>query len=84
MSERKHKDIVVDKSNEMRTKEISEMISEGGLGAEKYYNIMKIPPRDEEESKMISEGGLGASNYNVQEKTVDNFSTLPSDEKKKE
>ncbi|ARJ39355.1 hypothetical protein CSV71_10585 [Sporosarcina sp. P21c] len=29
------------KKNEMRSKEISKMIGEGGIGAEKYYDIRK-------------------------------------------
>jgi len=33
--------IKIDKKKEMRTKEISRMIGEGGLGAEKYYDIKK-------------------------------------------
>lgn len=33
--------IVINKEKEMRTKDISKMISEGGLGADKYYNIKK-------------------------------------------
>lgn len=33
--------IVVNKEKEMRTKEISKMISEGGLGSDKYYEIKK-------------------------------------------
>ncbi|MCZ2259900.1 hypothetical protein [Sporosarcina sp. G11-34] len=30
--------------SEMRTKEISNMIDEGGLGAEEYYEVKKVPP----------------------------------------
>ncbi len=81
MSEFKHKDIIVDKSDEMRTKEISEMIEEGGLGADKYYNVVKTPPKGHEESKMIDEGGLGANKNYDQEETVDNFSVSPSEKK---
>ncbi|PID15313.1 hypothetical protein CSV63_09115 [Sporosarcina sp. P34] len=29
------------RKNEMRSKEISKMIGEGGIGAEKYYDIRK-------------------------------------------
>lgn len=36
-----HKRVDIDKTNEMRTREISSMINEGGLGADKYYNIHK-------------------------------------------
>lgn len=35
------KDIKIDKEKETRTEEISKMINEGGLGADKYYNIVK-------------------------------------------
>lgn len=31
----------IDKDKEMRTKDISKMIGEGGLGADKYYDIEK-------------------------------------------
>lgn len=36
------KEVKID--SEMRTKEISKMIGEGGLGAEKYYEIKKPSP----------------------------------------
>lgn len=39
----------IDKKKEMRTKEISKMISEGGLGADKYYEIDKGTPSTEQE-----------------------------------
>lgn len=39
MSDRKK--IRIDKKKEMRTKEISKMIDEGGLGADNYYKIVK-------------------------------------------
>ncbi|GKV67367.1 MULTISPECIES: hypothetical protein [Sporosarcina] len=35
------------KKNEMRTKEISKMIGEGGMGADKYYDIKKVVPGEE-------------------------------------
>lgn len=35
------------KTQEMRTKEISKMIGEGGIGADKYYDIKKIPPAED-------------------------------------
>ena len=35
------KEIKIDKDAEMRTKGISNMINEGGLGADHYYNIIK-------------------------------------------
>ncbi len=34
--------IVIDRSKEMRTKEISRMISEGGTGALHHYDIKKV------------------------------------------
>lgn len=39
MSEDKRKK--VEKKNETRTKDISKMIGEGGIGAEKYYEVKK-------------------------------------------
>jgi len=63
MSKSKRNPIVVNKSEETRSKEISRMIDEGGLGAEKYYDITKISPKKPEVSKMINEGGLGTRNY---------------------
>lgn len=39
MSEQKR--LKVKKEHEMRTKDISRMIAEGGMGADKYYNIVK-------------------------------------------
>ena len=38
-------------NSEMRTKEISKMIGEGGLGAEKYYEIEKPSPSPTPEPK---------------------------------
>ncbi|PID20224.1 hypothetical protein CSV61_15820 [Sporosarcina sp. P3] len=44
--------IEIIKKNEMRTKEISKMIGEGGIGADKYYDIRKKPaPEDVTESR---------------------------------
>jgi len=40
--------IQIDMKKEMRTKAISKMISEGGLGADNYYNIIKDPSIEEE------------------------------------
>lgn len=40
--------IQIDRKMEMRTKAISKMISEGGLGADNYYNIIKDPSLEEE------------------------------------
>lgn len=42
MAENHRKEVQV--KSEMRTKEISKMIGEGGLGAEKYYEIKKPSP----------------------------------------
>lgn len=39
-------EITLDKSKEIRSKEISKMIGEGGLGARKYYNIKKDPTKE--------------------------------------
>lgn len=41
MDERKRVRIEIDKDKETRTKEISKMIDEGGLGADEYYNVVK-------------------------------------------
>lgn len=41
MKNNDHHNIKIDKSKEPRTKEISKMIGEGGLGADKYYDIKK-------------------------------------------
>lgn len=40
--------IEIDRKKETRTKEISKMISEGGLGARTYYNIKKNASSTEE------------------------------------
>ncbi len=40
--------IEVDRKTEMRTKETSKMISEGGLGAREYYDIEKKSKPDNE------------------------------------
>lgn len=37
--------------HEMRTKDTSKMIDEGGLGAEKYYDIKKPAPSTESVAK---------------------------------
>ncbi|PIC63446.1 hypothetical protein CSV79_11670 [Sporosarcina sp. P13] len=42
MTDHDRKQIII--KNEMRTMEISKMISEGGLGSDKYYDIKKVPP----------------------------------------
>ncbi len=77
MTNHKLRRIDIDKKNEARTQEISEMIGEGGLGAYKYYDYPKTAsatkePKSEEVSNMIDEGGLGASS-NFNEKTIPNF-----------
>jgi hypothetical protein len=43
--------IKINKEKEMRSKEISKMISEGGLGADKYYDIKKGSSTAEKEKK---------------------------------
>lgn len=43
--------IVVNKEKETRTKEISKMISEGGLGSDKYYEIKKERAAQEKADK---------------------------------
>lgn len=84
MSKKDHKNIVVDKSQEMRSKEISRMIGEGGLGADKYYSVKKSSPDNLEEEKMVDEGGLGTSKNYDKKESIDNFSVSPSDEEKEE
>jgi len=50
MTERER--LQIKKEKEMRTKEISKMISEGGLGSEKYYEIEKKTTEEETDEKM--------------------------------
>lgn len=50
MSDNKH-DFEIDKSKEPRKKGISRMIDEGGLGADKYYDIKKDAPKDGPDGK---------------------------------
>lgn len=47
MADQERPKINIDKENEARTKEISRMISEGGLGSDNYYNIKKHAPQQE-------------------------------------
>lgn len=83
MSNSKRDKVTVDKSDEMRTKEISEMIGEGGLGAEKYYEVTKNTPSEGEEAKMVDEGGLGEDGSPEEHKqSIDNFSNTSSDKPK--
>ncbi len=74
MANKDRKEIDVDKSKETRSKEISRMISEGGLGAHShyYYNDIskdehkswpKQETRSKEVSRMIAEGGLGSHSH---------------------
>lgn len=42
--------IKIERKKEMRTKGISKMISEGGLGADNYYNIIKKSSTKEKEN----------------------------------
>lgn len=50
MSKKDRIKIEVDRKKEMRTKEISKMISEGGLGADKYYDIEKVNAEAKDEA----------------------------------
>ena len=43
------------RKKEMRTEEISNMISEGGLGADKYYDIKKGSSSPEKEKRSSKE-----------------------------
>ncbi|HLR64525.1 MAG TPA: hypothetical protein VK075_03715 [Pseudogracilibacillus sp.] len=43
-------ELQIEREKEMRDRGISKMISEGGLGAEKYYHIRKVSS-DEAEDK---------------------------------
>jgi len=45
-----HDRIRIDRKHEMRTEAISKMISEGGLGADNYYNIIKESSTKEEKN----------------------------------
>ncbi|MEI3614175.1 hypothetical protein [Pseudogracilibacillus sp. SO30301A] len=47
--------IEIDREKEMRTKETSKMISEGGLGSRTYYDIKKTSST-EKESNDTNEG----------------------------
>lgn len=54
MAENDRKKVQVEK--EMRSKGISKMIGEGGLGAEKYYEIKKSPsPSNNEDGSVAQE-----------------------------
>lgn len=44
-------DIEIDKSSEPRKKGISKMIDEGGLGADKYYDIKKDASKEQSDGK---------------------------------
>lgn len=50
MTKRDRMRIKIDRDKEMRTEEISKMIDEGGLGADKYYEIEKESLTDENET----------------------------------
>jgi len=50
------KEIKIDRDREMRAEGISKMISEGGLGADKYYNIVK---HSSSEIKDVDDEGQG-------------------------
>lgn len=51
MSKQENEKIKINKKKETRTKEISKMISEGGLGAENYYDIEKNSSTSVDETK---------------------------------
>lgn len=74
MSNHKLRRIDIDKKNETRTQEISEMIGEGGLGAYKYYDYPKTTSvnKSDDASDMIDEGGT-SSRLNFNEETIPNF-----------
>lgn len=43
--------IIIDKEKEMKTEGITDMIDEGGIGAEKYYKVEKAATTEEAERK---------------------------------
>lgn len=51
MSNNDSNKIKINKENETRSKEISKMINEGGLGADKYYEIKKDSSSPEKDKK---------------------------------
>lgn len=51
MTKRDKDKVKIEKKKEMRTKEISKMISEGGLGADNYYEIKKDSSSSKKESE---------------------------------
>jgi len=51
MTHQNNSRIKISKEKEMRAKGISRMINEGGLGADKYYNIKKSSSSSEKENK---------------------------------
>ncbi|HLR02570.1 MAG TPA: hypothetical protein VK111_07505 [Virgibacillus sp.] len=51
MAGRKKPSIKIDRKNETRTKEISQMINEGGLGSDFYYDIKKTTSSREDNRK---------------------------------
>ena len=75
MTKNDRTEIKVNKNKETRSKEISRMISEGGLGAHSHYYFNDKPEdkaksakekqeaRSKEISRMIAEGGLGAHSH---------------------
>lgn len=48
MSKDKRTKIEIDRAKEMRTKETSRMISEGGLGSRTFYDIKKVSSPEKE------------------------------------
>lgn len=71
MANKDRQEIIINKNKETRSKEISRMISEGGLGAHSHYYYTdkslakeaKKETRSKEISRMISEGGLGSHSH---------------------
>ena len=55
MSKESKRDIQIDKSKEPRKPGISQMIDEGGLGADKYYEIKKKYAKEQKEQQEKNE-----------------------------
>lgn len=55
MEEDGRRKLEVDRKKEKRTKDISKMINEGGLGSRTYYDIEKKGTVDEENKNMQEE-----------------------------
>lgn len=55
MSKENKRNIKIDKSQEPRKPGISQMIDEGGLGADKYYEIKKKYAKEQKEQQEKNE-----------------------------